>query len=292
MRAVQVDWIKLRSTNELSLHAKVIRSQILILYLLSDSNDYERTFGQRALSSYLAQFWKDYHYHVESDDSVVAIVDSGALALVDEMLLYSTLFQLQQDICSKATAAYCENDIVIGQSALETYRSLQEQQRRQHSTNDFALFQWALQLFNECCLGHWHSLLHHLALPSALSSPISILVKCIMAPALAKIRWKALQAYNVSWTTGEKVTTTDFVKVLQFPTPAEALNFAQTFGLPTEKVPRLKDDSTNVMEDVIIFKTVPIKLQPSSSNAVTNRQDNFVVAPGQEQNTVNKTQWK
>mmetsp|Transcript_19460 Transcript_19460/g.53513 ORF Transcript_19460/g.53513 Transcript_19460/m.53513 type:complete len:101 (-) Transcript_19460:507-809(-) len=44
------------------------------------------------------------------------------------------------------------------------------------------------------------------------------------------------------------------------------------------------------MEDVIIFKTVPIK--PFSSNAVPNRQDDFVVAPGQEQNTINKTQWR
>lgn len=290
VRAVQVDCTKLQAHVSLSLQAKVIRAQIIILYLLGDSDDYETNFGQRALTTSLLSFWKDYQHDLNKDEKYTEQQQEQRQHIVDEMIHYHTILDLSKDICNSGD----DGEIIIRQMVLEAFRSLQQEQQQSnqfHNSSCLTLpwFQWGLQLVIQCSLGNWYNVLKQLSSTSTFkatnvtrfqcidsSSRILTITNCLMAEALPKIRWKALQAYNVSWNKGEKVILSDLASLLRVPKSTTILTLAKNYGLPILSLKETED--SNYEEMAVIFKTEPIQAYNSDTTRKrrTLRDDDFV----------------
>ena len=321
----------------LQLQAKLVRAHILILYLMRYCKEYVVTFGKRALTTALAQYWNAYQEVLvvrrrgRTEDTfdpssmspmtTMMMEDDVSRYHLDEMLTYDTLFRLQRDLCEANDDDYGG----IGQPVLESYRSLlcalevdttitqpsssspsskRKRPRRQESLASLLpQFQWALQLVVDACLGHWFSLLERLSMESSSSSCLSVVVppcrrmlvlsKCLLQPALSRIRFKELQAYNVSWRKGEGLDGAELARLLHFSSSFSsssssmhlALQFAQSHGLPVTRKNTTTVDNDGDNKDYstqgasVSLQSVPIQpfaTKDEKSGGDYNDDDGFV----------------
>ena len=251
LRAVQVDLVVTGQTSKF-LHYSMTRMYILINYLLLDVSDYSQKLGKDALQAFMSNYWNDPVPKPDWDD---------------EMLSYSLILQ-----CSTLKG----NPF----SFLELYR-------KRAMARPGPRFQWSLKFVTLWENGHWYSALKWLDQGFGDES-FDVLVRCCLAPHLGWIRWKALEAYNVSWGKGECVKALELARVLYLrkdavtKTPWDdqnekdptrlfdedaALVFCKAVGLP------VKTETKGSVQ----FKVAP--LQPLDFGATSKfsvREDEFV----------------
>ncbi|KAL7559587.1 hypothetical protein ACA910_006992 [Epithemia clementina (nom. ined.)] len=270
----------------LKIQAKLVRAHILILHLMRHCKDYEITFGKRALTTAFAQYWSEFDKQQQREQQEQQQSRNQQPIHhqdLDDMLAYDTLFQLQKDLL------LCErSDDGIGQAVLDPYRSIlwtkmnatrtnintNTQLQQQPISLFVPQFRWALQLAVDACLGHWYLLLERIAKlssqPRLLSPRFQAMAKCLLLPALPRIRYKALQAYNVSWRKGEQLPGKELARLLHFSSSSSycsrrALQFAQSYGLPVALTTDGGcEDNTNT--GYVSLQSVPIQLFDQNDN--------------------------
>lgn len=226
VRAVQVDLVRTEATSK-ELQCFLARSQILILYLLADCPTYERKFGATALQSALASYW---HGTAASDDVELLETDGEILSLT---VLVQLNYQLRSDFESGGTtSATSSNDSVplLWFALTELYRKFVRVAEPQHL--NCPLFQWTLHFVSECCLGHWQTALSMILKQNSTNDTTKndnspekpdnkfqrflTLARCCLAPSVHYIRWKVLQAFNVSLLKNEAVSGSEMARILCF----------------------------------------------------------------------------
>jgi SAC3/GANP family len=263
IRAIQVDMVVSQQASA-SLQYRIVKCHTLILYLLSNVKSYESRFGQQALSASLTNYWSGAH---RDDD------DNGENhEHDDEILCFMALHQLSQ-YCQAHHYKSSSNDTNCeALSLILTYyrRNVNTRQRRLHH---FPKFRWALYLVELALMGRPQSLLRQLVecknwdkdSSSNNSSSFSILCRCVMAPAIDKLRLQALDQYNTTFMKEEKVLLDELARLLFVSTAAEAKDYCVTVAGLT----------LHVNGDAIVFKVGPLKQQSSESPLNVRRQDAF-----------------
>ncbi|GKY94954.1 hypothetical protein MPSEU_000460000 [Mayamaea pseudoterrestris] len=200
LRAVQVDLVVSR-TGSKRLQHRMARCQVLILYLMADTLEYQHKYGRDALETALSSYWNS------QDDA-----ESTNCMWDDEMLAFSTLVALNGFLQHQQhqPGNFLGDDHPSGLQSIYTIH-------RKHATltqhSKYPLFQWALQLTANVHLGHWHAALRQLR---QLDSCFGSLARCLMASSLSYMQYMALNVYNVSFAKAEGVSGQDLVRLLQF----------------------------------------------------------------------------
>lgn len=292
IRAVQVELVKLQSASK-SLQLKVVRCHILVLYLMADCSlqAYEPKFGVIALQTALSAYWIGSGRTGGSADREDCDRDEDTGD--DEILSYSALFQLNQSLVTQQKAVEKGDNSVSATGVALTIMMLY----REHVPKPRPLprFAWTLKLVVSVELGHWWVVLHELLEPKTkLNEPFLTLARCCLVSSLGYIRWKALQAYNVSFGKGEAVSGQNLGQLLSFAPSKRAyatstlddeddmgdgavvdhagaeaaLRFGQSAGLPISE-----------KEDSLLFKIQPIQYLSSSEQNETTiiREDGYVL---------------
>jgi hypothetical protein len=263
IRAVQVDLVLLLSPSAAtSIHGadetaiikrqiqyRLIKVQILILYLLSDVSAtttttttqvvcYSHKFGHQALATALNNYWggdnHDHDYSGRQDQQQ---------HYDDEVLSYMAMYELHKDLDQKD----CTNDdCCLASNILALYRKHVGKAKRSGSAY-YPLFQWTMHVIAICNLGHWHIALRMLyqkgrsqhertAHDGKNNDEIIMfgnLIRCtlammpgsgvsgrntspgtLFAGALFKLRRQALRAYNLSFQKQEAVCGQDVARLL------------------------------------------------------------------------------
>lgn len=223
-RAVQVDLTRSQQVSK-RIQLSMIRSQILILYLMADVPAYSTKLGKDALKAALSNYWMGGNENTETHRD-----------WDDEVLAYTFLLQ-----------ACCGETLSIW----EIYRNKYQQSG--------TLFKWSLRLVEEWAQGHWFIVLKLLRQGSC-QGEFNVFARCCLASQLSYVRWKALEAYNVTWGKAEAVRVDDVSRLLFLK---DATSFCQACGLPLTE-----------MGDSVVFKSVPLtKLDAVSPT----RDDDFVL---------------
>lgn len=281
VRAVQVDWVKLQhhSTDHRQCQARLVRAHILILYIMMSSSEhqqanstatnnrntqqssvssYEASFGKRALATALAQFWKSPSSNEDTTDSEQNATISLD-KLMDEMLVYDALQQIQTMVA--------QGDVTIHAQFLESYHHhillVAQEAVTDASSPRFPGFQWILDnLIPSLVNGNWARILSQFSRaepPPQFSSRTWILVKCMWAPTLSTVRWKALQTYNTTWMKGESVQVRHVAELLHIPDEARALAWIEACGLPLTTSKNTDGDGPSSSEQKVVLKAQPIQ---------------------------------
>ncbi|GAX09305.1 hypothetical protein FisN_32Hh001 [Fistulifera solaris] len=191
-RAVQVDLTRSMQASK-RIQLSIIRSQILILYLMADVPEYSTKLGTDALKAALSNYWQD------TNDPTEIQRDWD-----DEVLAYTLLLH----VC-------CEEPF----SFLELYRKLYRGKGE--------LLKWSLRLAGEWAQGNWFIVLKLLREGSS-HATFSALARCCLARQLSHVRWNALKMYNVTWGKAEAVPLDDVARLLM---KEDAATFCQACGL-------------------------------------------------------------
>ena len=298
IRAVQTDCVKWQGkANRTSLsgnpmvmvqlQAKLVRAHILVLYLMYEHKGYEKTFGKRALTTAISQFWNEFYegsfiheemFQERENKSESCHANDNLLCLLDEMLVYDALFYLQQELCDKDDSTV--QTVVIGNGVLESYRSmLCSFPYIAGKLHKLPHFHWAFQLVLQVGLGHWYSVLQHLSIAplfTARSQQTHALAKCLLGPTLSKFRYKALQAYNVSWRKGEKLVDTELARLLHMDSKS-ALQFSRSCGLPVTEDTTMDGHTTTSdnNQGFVSLQSVPIHAFENGQHSI-RANDAFV----------------
>jgi hypothetical protein len=257
IRALQVDLVKTQFASK-QLQSRLARCHILILYLLADEPSYNETFGQTALQTALSSYWN--HTGEESTD--------------DEILSYMAICQCSQYLQQEQKQAAVEESFTS--SILSLYRKYMPS----NSVKRMPLFQWTLQLTARISMGHWTVAIHMLQDKegSILPEHFRVLARCCFAKAMAYIRWKALQTYNISFRKEEPVTCQEVARLLcltdrrRIDDPESlvsastvALELGQAAGLPVGE------------NESLVFKSAASLKDLPDTN--TKRDDGFTLPP-------------
>lgn len=192
-RAVQVDLTRSQQASK-QIQLSIIRTQILILYLMADVPEYSTKLGKDALKAALSNYWMDTNNTTEMHQD-----------WDDEVLSYTLILQ----VC-------CEEHV----SFLEHCRKYPPKQGK--------LLNWSLRIAGEWAQGNWYIVLRTLQQGSC-NVEFSILARCCLAAHLNYVRRKALEMYNVTWGKAEAVAVDDLKRLLF---TENVTSFCQACGLP------------------------------------------------------------
>lgn len=188
LRAVQVDLIRTRQSSYKPLQYRIVRTFLLLLYLLADSPDYASKFGRDALQAALSNYWADPVDYPDMDDEILSytllIHHARPNAIGEESLGFTELYRL------------------VGRVP-----SLRHPRHR---------FQWSLRVVVAWSLGHWFAVLRLLDEGAQTAMGFDVLARCCVAPHLPWIRSKVLEVGNFAWAKGECISTTELARLLFF----------------------------------------------------------------------------
>jgi hypothetical protein len=263
IRAMQVDLVVSQQPSA-KLQYRMARCHILCLYLLGHVPTYEATFGLKALSAALTNYWEE------------DVKERRNRNRDDEMLCFMALHQLCQYLLNSTTTSSTsttgsndrseQHQTEALSSILDYYRrNVDLQDQRLHN---FPKLEWAMKVVDMAVMGRPRSILRQLVeLGNATTTPFAFLCRGCMAPAVDTLRLLALDQYNTSFMKGEKVTSQEISRLLYFESAQQAQMFAtQTVGLT------LHEDG-----DKIVFKVGPIR--ELCAKDIGRRQDAFVFGP-------------
>ena len=199
VRAIQVDCTISQYFSKY-LAARMIRGQLMILYLLRESPKYQRKFGVEALQAAWSQYWSD----------------PSSSTSDDEMLALQVLFTFGQ--------SYALDDDTLGSSLLLT---IQHQLKTPRSESH--LVQWSLSILTAANLGLYQTALRMIHAPDNLPEHFIILARTCLP--LTWLRYKVIQVSNVSLRKGEFLSSTELGRIL-FLSEDASKSLATDFGLP------------------------------------------------------------
>ncbi len=225
-RAVQVDLTRSQQASK-RIQLSIIRSQILILYLMADVPEYSTKLGKDALKAALSNYW------LNTNDSSTDIQRDWH----DEVLAYTLLLQ----VC-------CEEPLSFTELYRKVYRGEGE------------FLHWSLRVAGEWAQGNWFIVLKLLRQGSS-NAELSVLARCCVARQLSYVRWNSLQMYNVTWGKAEAVPVDDVARLL---VKEDAASFCQACGLSLTdtrdailfKVSQLQQlaDALPIRDDDFVFR--------------------------------------
>jgi hypothetical protein len=247
IRAIQVDLVVSQSANK-ELQYRLVKLHIVIMYLMLDEPKYERQHGLSALQTALASYW---------NDDIGLNKDMDSQSMDDEILAFTALVQLNEDLRDLETDRICS----FGASIMSTYRK--QIKHDESSQISLPLFQWSLRLVVSCNLGEWFTVLHQLY---KCDTSFGILASCCLAPSLGRIRAKCLQAYNIAFMKGERITESEIARLLIMPDGAMAGRLCAKLNLPVNQ--------ENGQEVFVTFKVAPLEMNLSCPK--NTRDDWFV----------------
>lgn len=237
IRAVQVDLVVSGHASK-EIQYKIVKIHVLTIYLLGEHPKYERRHGIQALQTALTSYWNE-PIQAETDD---------------ELLGLAVMVQLNEDLAHLDD--HPDDDThTFGSAIMSAYRK-----QREATADDIdrlPRFEWSLRLVTCCNGGEWSTALRWLL--DGRQGNFGALVACVMAPSLARIRAKALQAYNVSFMKNERLEDAEVARLLSMNNPADAREFCSLLQLP-------------VQDSAVSFKSAPIHMEWTTKN----RDDAFV----------------
>jgi hypothetical protein len=285
LRAVQVDLTVAQYASK-TIQYSMVRIHILILYILSDCQQYQHAFGRKALHAALSNYWNDHaSTHPssptgEKEDTTTTTTrdddDEIIMALSILILLNDQFVRCQQH--HHSSAEIIMDQLIFGITDL--YRKHAQLERRTRSLPTF--LRWTMHLISNILLGHWRMALSMIMggeidhLDGDNSGIFLTMARLCMAPSIRYIQWKALQLYNVALMPRERVSGLELARLLYCSSATESVQFAQRYGLPVED----GEDG----DCVVILKAEPIqpfgkhvKPAPESDQSVRSIMDQYVL---------------
>ena len=208
LRAVQVDLVISQHASK-EIQYRLVKIHILSIYFMSDNSKYERRHGMQALHTALSSYWYQ-PTQAQTDDEILSL---------------AAIVQLDEDLTR--LDAHPDDIHTFGAGIMSVYR------KHVDITDKRSLprFEWSLRLISCCNGGEWSNALRLL---NECQGHFGVLVACIMAPSLSRIRAKALQAYNVSFMKNERLADTEVARLLSIKDPPAAAEFCALLHLPVE----------------------------------------------------------
>jgi SAC3/GANP family len=255
LRAVQVDLVKLQHpASSRHLQVRMARAHVVILYLMSDCESYEATFGGTMLQTALASFFASPAPTSDCDPDTD-----------DEVLSCLLLSALRHDLLDAARASGSggrgggplDDPLISTSTCLATHRRhFQVRLRPRHGhpsrSESSTTLQWTMLLMSRVVSGLWHMALRQLGSRQAASSkgPYELnrqkgqlhdefvtLACCLLAPCLQHMRLQALKCYNASFSKGEAVPAADVARLVRM-TPSAQQEQEKDYGAANSKSTR------------------------------------------------------
>ena len=258
-RAVQVELVAVSAKPNLlvpELQLLLARCQIIILYLMSDCTAavYEKSFGYKALTTALTNFWNHLPAKPPSSPSSGDADQQqppNQSAQVDEILAYTVLVRLCQAIVESGNDhpgrdgspwRVGDDGVLTAVSNLYRRHVIVSNHDKLSKRQQFPFFQWSLRLLSTIVLGHCHVALRMLLQDdmfpdsddedsckiTTIRRHFHTFARCCMAPAIPHLRYQALQAYNASFAKEEKVPAKHIARLLAFSNSSTRRNSLKT----------------------------------------------------------------
>ena len=263
IRAIQVDLVTSQYASK-EIQYKIVKIHVMTMYLLSDTTKYEHRHGRQALQTALSSYWNQ-------DACPAHGVDDEILALTATMQLNEDLPRLDTHVDRTITHR------THGAGFLAVYRKHVHTGETHAFRRPFNRLQRILRVISCCNTGEWTTVLRLLHQHQECGQQgeeeeeeeeeegqniFGVMVACLLAPTLLRIRAKALQTYNVSFMKNERLSITEVARLLCISDPTMAVRLCERLHLP------LVDDN-----DAVLFKSAPIHMEWTKE---TKRDDDYV----------------